>query len=149
MGAERRRRGCRVTPAPSIRALVVAIATTAAADATGLIMASLVGTLGFFIIPAKRRKAKDEMRRKIAAVRERLSSSLREQFGLEIQKSGNRIRESIAPYSRFVRAEGESLRAIDRALGEATAALAALRSRIEKATESPSTASSTDRPTAR
>ena len=130
-------------------ALVVAIATTAAADATGLIMASLVGTLGFFIIPAKRRRAKEEMRRKIGALRDRLSSSLREQFGTEILKSGDRIRESIAPYSRFVRAEGENLQAVQSELGEATAALAALRSRIEKATESPSTASSTDRPTAR
>ena len=130
-------------------ALVVAIATTAAADATGLIMASLVGTLGFFIIPAKRRRAKDELRLKIGALRDRLSSSLREQFGTEILKSGDRIRESVAPYSRFVRAEGENLQAVQSEIGEATAALAALRSRIEKATESPSTASSTDRPTAR
>ena len=130
-------------------ALVVAIATTAAADATGLIMASLVGTLGFFIIPAKRRRAKEELRIKIGALRDRLSSSLREQFGMEILKSGDRIRESVAPYSRFVRAEGENLKAVQSELGEATAALAALRSRIEKATESPSTASSTDRPTAR
>ena len=130
-------------------ALVVAIATTAAADATGLIMASLVGTLGFFIIPAKRRRAKEELRLKIGALRDRLSSSLREQFGTEILKSGDRIRESVAPYSRFVRAEGENLQAVQSEIGEATAALAALRSRIEKATESPSTASSTDRPTAR
>ena len=93
-------------------ALVVAIATTAAADATGLIMASLVGTLGFFIIPAKRRRAKEELRLKIGALRDRLSSSLREQFGMEILKSGDRIRESVAPYSRFVRAEGENLKAV-------------------------------------
>jgi small GTP-binding protein len=130
-------------------ALVVAIATTAAADATGLIMASLVGTLGFFIIPAKRRRAKEELRIKIGALRDKLSSSLREQFGMEILKSGDRIRESVAPYSRFVRAEGENLQAVQSELGEATAALAALRSRIEKATASPSTASSTDRPTGR
>ena len=130
-------------------ALVVAIATTAAADATGLIMASLVGTLGFFIIPAKRRRAKEELRIKIGALRDKLSSSLREQFGMEILKSGNRIREGVAPYSRFVRAEGENLQAVQSELGEATAALAALRSRIEKATASPSTASSTDRPTGR
>jgi small GTP-binding protein len=127
-------------------ALVVGIATTAAADATGLIMASLVGALGFFIIPAKRRKAKEELRRKIAALRERLSSSLRQQFGLEILKSADRIREGVAPYSRFVRAEGENLRAIQNELDEATAALAVLGSRIERATALPSTASSTGTP---
>jgi hypothetical protein len=128
-------------------ALVVGIATTAAADATGLIMASLLGTLGFFIIPAKRKRAKEEMRSKIAAVRERLSTSLREQFGREVLKSGDRIREGIAPYSRFVRAEGESLKAVQKELAEATAALTELRSRIERVT-APSTGSSTGTPIA-
>ena len=50
-------------------ALVAAIASTAAADFTGLVMASLLGALGFFIIPAKRKRAKEEMRTKVAAVR--------------------------------------------------------------------------------
>jgi small GTP-binding protein len=129
-------------------AIVLGIATTAAADVTGLIMASLLGTLGFFIIPAKRKRAKEEMRVKIAAVRERLSSSLREQFGLEIVKSGDRIREGIAPYSRFVRAEGDNLRVVEKELGDTTAALGALRSRIEQATAMPpaSAASSTGTP---
>jgi small GTP-binding protein len=130
-------------------ALVVTIATTAAADATGLIMASLMGTLGFFIIPAKRRKAKEELRQKIAALRGRLSSSLRDQFGTEIVKSGDRIREGVAPYSRFVRAEGEKLRAVQTEFDEATAALAALRSRIENTTALPSAASSTGKPSGR
>src|SRR5688572_7174884 len=103
-------------------AIVLGIATTAAADVTGLIMASLLGTLGFFIIPAKRKRAKEEMRVKIAGVRERLSTSLRDQFGLEIVKSGDRIREGIGPYSRFVRAEGDNLRVVEQELGETTAA---------------------------
>jgi small GTP-binding protein len=128
-------------------ALVVGIASTAAADATGLIMASLLATLGFFIIPAKRKKAKEEMRRKIAAVRERLSTALREQFGREVTASGDRIREGIAPYSRFVRAEGDTLKAAQKELADATAALAGLRSRIEAAT-APSAESSTGTPTA-
>jgi len=101
----------------------------------------------FFIIPAKRKKAKEEMRRKIAAVRERLSTALREQFGREVTASGDRIREGIAPYSRFVRAEGDSLKAAQKELADATAALAGLRSRIEQAT-APSAESSTGTPTA-
>jgi small GTP-binding protein len=130
-------------------AVVAAIATTAAADFTGLIAASLVATLGFFIIPAKRQRAKDELREKVGALRERLSSALREQFGREISKSGNRIRESVAPYSRFVRAEGDNLIAVDKELSETTAALATLRSRIERATGLPSAVSSTGKPDAR
>jgi small GTP-binding protein len=130
-------------------AVVAAIASTAAADFTGLIAASLVATLGFFIIPAKRQRAKDELREKVGALRARLSAALREQFGREISKSGDRIRESVAPYSRFVRAEGDNLIAVDKELSETTAALAALRSRIERSTGLPSAVSSTGKPDAR
>jgi len=129
-------------------ALVATIASTAAADFTGLLMASLFGTLGFFVIPAKRKRAKEEMRTKVAALRHRLSTSLREQFGREVGRSGDRIREGIAPYSRFVRAEGDSLKAIQKELEDATAALTGLRSRIERAT-APSAGSSTSTPIAR
>jgi small GTP-binding protein len=113
-------------------AIVAAVATTAAADVTGLVMASLLATIGFFILPAKRQRAKEEMRRKIADLRSRLSTSLREQFSREIARGGERVREGIAPYSRFVRAEGEKLRAMDDELREIRAALADLRARIER-----------------
>ena len=43
--------------------------------------------------------------------------------------SGERIR-SVAPYSRFVRAEGERLESIERELAAAAANIVALRSRI-------------------
>ena len=73
---------------------------------TGIIMASVIAALGFFILPAKRERAKEEMRRKIGACATAAVDALHEQFAQEIRKSGDRIRESIAPYSRFVRAEG-------------------------------------------
>ncbi len=113
-------------------AIVTIAATTIAADVTGVLMASVIAALGFFILPAKREKGKQEMRRKIAAVRQRLSDALHEQFGREIGKSGDRIRESVAPYSRFVRAEGEKLRTTDQELREIGAALASLQARIER-----------------
>ncbi|MEX1129373.1 MAG: dynamin family protein [Vicinamibacterales bacterium] len=112
--------------------IITIAATTAAADVTGIILASVVAAIGFFILPAKRQKAKTEMRAKIADVRKRLSEALRTQFSTEIQRSGDRIREGIAPYSRFVRAEGDKLRAIDEELREITAAIASLRARIER-----------------
>ena len=107
-------------------------ATTAAADVTGIIMASVIAALGFFILPAKRARAKEEMRRKIGKVRERLSEALHQQFANEISKSGDRIRESIAPYSRFVRAEGDKLRSMEQELREIAAELASLRARIDR-----------------
>jgi len=118
--------------AVGLGAIVTIAATTAAADVTGLIMASLVAALGFFILPAKRERAKEEMRRKIGDVRQRLSEALHAQFAQEIGKSGERIRESMAPYSRFIRAEGDKLRATEQELREIGAELASLRARIEK-----------------
>ena len=113
-------------------AVVTVAATTAAADITGMVLASVVAAIGFFILPAKRRKAKEEMRAKIADVRRRLSEALRRQFTTEIQRSGDRIRESIAPYSRFIRAEGDKLRTAETELREIGAAIASLRARIDR-----------------
>ena len=56
--------------------LITIAASTAAADVTGILLASVVAALGFFVIPARRSKAKAEMRAKIADVRARLSSAL-------------------------------------------------------------------------
>jgi hypothetical protein len=71
------------------------------------------------------------MRRKIAGVRARLSASLRKQFEEEIGRSTARMRESIAPYSRFVRAEGEKLRETDERLTTLRADLEGVRQRVD------------------
>jgi small GTP-binding protein len=85
--------------------LVTILATTLAADVTGILLASLVAVMGLFVIPAQRRKAKSELRQKVAALREQLAQTLRSQFEREIARSLQRINEAIAPYTRFVRAE--------------------------------------------
>jgi small GTP-binding protein len=105
--------------------LITIAASTAAADVTGLVLASVVAALGFFVIPARRAKAKAEMRTKIADVRARLSAALRAQFQEEIGRTTARMRESIAPFSRFVRAEEEKLKETD-------ARLAQLKSDLER-----------------
>ncbi len=112
--------------------IVTVAASTAAADFTGFILASVLAAIGFFILPAKRARAKEEMRRKVADVRQRLSAALRGQFLKEIQRSGDRIREGIAPYSRFIRAEGEQLKIVEQELREIGNELAALRARVER-----------------
>ena len=112
--------------------IVTLAASTAAADITGIVMASVVAAIGFFILPAKRQKAKDEMRTKMADLRQRLSDALRKQFTQEISRSGTRIREGIAPYSRFIRSEGDKLKSVDEELREIAASIAALRGQIER-----------------
>src|SRR5688572_15099757 len=106
--------------------IVTVAATTAAADVTGIILASVLAAIGFFILPAKRQRAKEEMRTKIAAVRARLSDALREQLRKEIGRSVEKIRESIAPYSRFIRFEGDQLKVVEQDLKEIGNELAGL-----------------------
>ena len=86
-------------------AIVTMIATTVAADVTGILVASLIAALGLFVIPARRRQARTEMHQKIAGMKEKLVTTLREQFGREIERSLVKIQDAIAPYTRFVRAE--------------------------------------------
>ena len=95
--------------AVGLGALVTVLATTVAADVTGILLASFVAALGLFVIPARRRRAKQEMHQKVAEMRTQLTASLREHFEQEIEASIGRINEAIAPYSRFVRAERQKL----------------------------------------
>ncbi len=85
--------------------LITALATTAAADVTGVVAAGLVAALGFIIIPASRRKAKKDLHERLANLRTNLVGALRKEFEKEIRRSVARIEEAVAPYSRFVRAE--------------------------------------------
>jgi hypothetical protein len=89
--------------------LVTIVASTAAADISGVFMAGALAVIGALVIPAKRRRAKAEMRHKLAALREQLAGSLRTQFQTEVSRSAQRIRDSLAAYSRFVRTESEKI----------------------------------------
>ena len=85
--------------------IMTMIASTTLADMTGILAAGVLSALGFLVIPAKRRKAKRELHRKVTDLREQLMNALNSQFDREIEQSLARIREAIAPYTRFVRAE--------------------------------------------
>ena len=90
-------------------ALVMLVATTTLADVTGIFTASVVAVLGLFVIPARRREAKQELSRKIGEVRQQLMTSLTRQFDHELERSAQRIQEAVAPYTRFIRAERDRL----------------------------------------
>jgi small GTP-binding protein len=111
--------------------LVAVAASTAAADITGIVLASVIAALGFFVIPAKRKQAKAQMRDKIANVRTRLSVALRTQFEGEIGRTTGRMRESIAPYSRFIQAEGTRLRETETRLAQLKTDLETVRRQVD------------------
>ena len=111
--------------------LITVAASTAAADVTGILLAGVIAALGFFVIPARRARAKSEMRAKIADVRARLSAALRAQFQDEIGRSTARMRDGVAPYTRFVRAEGEKLQETITKLEALRGDVSRLRARVD------------------
>jgi small GTP-binding protein len=112
--------------------LVTLLASTAAADITGVLLASVIAAVGLFIIPARRRYAKQEMSEKVAALRQQLVTSLRGQFEREMERSLEHINEAIAPYTRFVRAERTKLEEMSASLEALQTHLDHLRVRIEE-----------------
>ena len=112
-------------------ALVSVLASTVAADVTGILLATFVAALGLVIIPARRRLAKNEMRKKIALLREQLSNTLRIQFEREIERSLQNIHTAIGPYTRFVRAEQGKLLDVQKYLENSRLELVRLREMIE------------------
>ncbi len=113
-------------------ALIAVLATTAAADATGIILASVIALLGLFIIPAKKRQAKAELRQKIADLRQQLTQSLRTQFEHEMERGILNIKDAIAPYSRFVRAEQAKLEQVQSKLVETKNTLEKLKVQVQE-----------------
>jgi small GTP-binding protein len=111
-------------------AAAVAVATTAAADITGITAALVIAGFGLFILPNRRRKARAEFREKTDALRERLGEVVRRQFETELNRSVERMREAIAPYTRFVRTEHARMTEARSNLAEITAETEALRAEI-------------------
>ena len=110
--------------AVGLGALVATLATTTAVDVTGLVAAGTLSVVGLFILPARRRKARSELAARVEALRAKLVSALTASFTSERDRSRGKVQDAIAPYSRFVRSEGERLR-------EAQSALAALGDGLE------------------
>jgi small GTP-binding protein len=111
--------------------VTLAVASTVA-DVSGIMAATVMAALGFFVIPSKRRKAKAELQGKIADVRQRLVSGLTKEFEDELDRTLQRMREAMAPYTRFVRAEGDRLRQVQKDLVELQRLIETLKYRIER-----------------
>jgi hypothetical protein len=112
--------------------VVTLAASSTAVDVTGIVAASALAALGLFVIPARRRAAKAELRDKIGDLRERLMRAMTEQFDDEVEKSIRRIREAIAPYTRFIRAERGRLTEHRDEIAGLGEALEVLRTRVER-----------------
>ncbi len=100
-------------------------------DVTGMIAAGTLAVVGFFVIPYKRKQAKDNFREKIASIRSRLFDALTTTFNAEAGNAISRLKENVAPYTRFVHAESERIQQTQTILDEARQQLDVLRGRID------------------
>ncbi len=103
---------------------------TRALDPLGVIAAGTVAIAGLFVLPARRRRAKEDLDAKIEDVRQRLLETMSQQFERELARSLQEIREAIAPYTRFIRVEHQRLAEIDGQLGKVDLSLRDVRSRL-------------------
>src|ERR671917_532275 len=116
--------------AVGIGAVVVALATTRFLDVTGLVAAAIIAGYGLFVLPNRRRKARREFREKTDSLRERLSEVVRRQFDAELNRSVERLRDAIAPYTRFVRTEHARMAEARSTLSEISGEVDALKGEI-------------------
>ncbi len=113
-------------------ALMVAILHTTMLDITGIVGASAIAALGLYVLPYRRTKVKNALRESINELREQLDTALQRQFDQELGASVQRIREAIAPYTRFVRVEREKLERLKADLQTARVEVTSLRGSVER-----------------
>ncbi|HET7093232.1 MAG TPA: hypothetical protein VFI22_07140, partial [Thermomicrobiales bacterium] len=116
--------------AVGLGALVVAAASTAAIDITGILAASIIAGIGLFVLPAKRRQARRDFHDRASELETRLVAVMREQFEHELARSVDRIRDAIAPYTRFVRTQYDRFTQMEGDFATVGNDLRALRHRI-------------------
>ena len=120
-------------------ALLVALLQTSMLDITGILGASAIAAMGLYVLPYRRSKIKLELRERINDLRSQLDAALTRQFEKELGDSVQRIREAVAPYTRFVRVEREKLERLESDLQGAKAEVSTLRAMIEELDRQPAT----------
>ena len=95
--------------AVGLGAFVASTLFSAAMDVTGIVAASALAILGFFVIPYKRRQAIERFKEKMNDLRSNLMHTLELTFGREADLALNRLEAKIAPYTQGVRADQEKI----------------------------------------
>jgi small GTP-binding protein len=96
-------------------------------DITGILAASTLAILGFFVIPFKRKQAKDNFKVKMLNLRTKLLGALTTQFNNESESVLARLKDGVAPYTRYVRSERERIESAETTLAGLRQSLSALR----------------------
>ncbi len=123
--------------AVGLGALVTVAVLSSTLDITGLLTAGTMAILGFFVIPRKRKHAKDNFRAKMDTLRTKLVSALTTQFTAEAEGAIARLKEGVAPYTGFVRIERERIEKTEATLAEVRQRLSQLRARSRQVATAP------------
>ena len=117
--------------AVGLGALISIAVLSSSMDITGILAASTMAILGFFVIPFKRKQAKDNFMQKMQDLRTKLLTTLTEQFNREREIVIARLKDGVAPYTRYVNSELERIDFAESTLAELQQSLSSLRARAE------------------
>jgi hypothetical protein len=118
--------------AVGLGALVTFLITSSALDITGILAAGALAVVGLFVIPYKRKQAKERFKAKMETLREKLLAALTTQFNHEAENDISRMKEGIAPYTRFVRGEMDRVEKAQRQIEGLLQRISELRARVER-----------------
>jgi small GTP-binding protein len=111
--------------------LVTIAVLSSTLDITGILAAGTMAILGFFVIPLKRRHTKDSFKEKMLNLREKLFSALTTQFSNESENAIARLKDGVAPYTRYVRSERERIDKAENTLARLRQKISELRARSQ------------------
>ncbi len=111
-------------------AAAVAFLSGAALDATGILAGLTVASLGFLVLPNRRRTAKRNLHEEMQRLRDGLAESLEGQFERELARATEKLGAAIGSYTRFVKSEVGRLEGLRSELDTATTELRALRREV-------------------
>jgi small GTP-binding protein len=117
--------------AVSLGALVTLAVVSSTLDITGILAASTLAVLGFFVIPFKRKQAKDKFKEKMLLLRTKLLGALTAQFNNERESVIARLKDGVAPYTRYVRSERERIDRAENTLARMRQNISELRARSQ------------------
>lgn len=113
-----------------IGAILVSIFSTLFLDITGIVASGALVTAGFFILPRKRRQAKDAFNLRIQELIADLKQHIAREFDEYMQATFEQIKETTSPVDRFCRVEHDELNTALAELTTFSQQLATLQSEI-------------------
>jgi small GTP-binding protein len=117
--------------AVGLGALVTFAIASSTADITGLLAAGTLAIVGLFVIPYRRKQSKARFTEKMEDLRTRLLGALRTQFTSESKNATVRMKDTVAPYTRFVRAECHRIQQAQSGLEALRRQVSALQARVD------------------